>query len=398
MMRALILALLVTFAGPASAQVTDKAVLQSQIESGSDLSSRASRVLFKARARQDDGEYAEAAASLESWLGDSSHTDHHLLRFQLAASYLGLEQAEKAVAALELAVQLEPKFARAWLRLGEAAYALESFGTAGDAFSNAYDLSPEQNPTILYYAGVCLLSDNQAVRSLELLMQLIDENATVATRDWYQALIAAAVDAKAPEKAEPYLVRLVDSDPSDPANWRLAYQFHAGQADYEKAASDLTIASYLEDLNAKELGQLGDLYAFINVPLQAARYYERALQLKPEPMASDYRRLASAWMGAFEWDAARVILDTGLAVVPTTKLWALKGDLEYSVADYAASLVAFEASVNSDQGFGRGHLMMGYCALELGDEKAAREYLNRAAAFSDHSKSATSLLAQLDAR
>jgi Tfp pilus assembly protein PilF len=398
MIRALILAVLVACAWPASAQVADKAALQTQIESGSDLSSRARRVLFKARTRQDNAEYTEAAASLESWLEDSSHTDHHLLRFQLALSYLGLEQQEKAVAALELAVKIEPKFARAWLRLGEAAYALKNYGTAGDAFAKAYDLSPEQNPTILYYAGVCLLSDNQAVRALDLLTQLIDENAAVATRDWYQALIAAAVEAKAPEKAEPYIVRLIDADPSDPAGWRLAYQFHAGQADYEKAASELTIASYLEDLSAKELGQLGDLYAFINVPLQAARYYERALQLKPEPVASDYRRLASAWMGAFEWDAARGALDIGLAAVPTTKLWALKGDLEYSVADYAASLVAFEASVKSDQDFGRGHLMMGYCALELGDEKAAREYLIRAAAFSDQSKSANSLLAQLDAR
>jgi len=120
-MRILTIALLLIIAWPANAQEADRTALQKQIESGSDLSSRASRVLFKARSRQDAGQYAEATNSLKSWLDEGDHTDHHLLRFQLAVGYLSLEQPVDAVAALEDAVDLEPRFARAWLRLGEAA-------------------------------------------------------------------------------------------------------------------------------------------------------------------------------------------------------------------------------------------------------------------------------------
>lgn len=397
-MRTLVLALLLLLAWPASALEVDRAELQTRIESGADLSSRASRVLFKARGLEDDGASVEAVASLTSWLEDANHTDHHLLRFQLAVSYLRLDDPAQAVVALEIAVELEPSFARAWLRLGEAAYALENFGTAGEAFAKAYDLSPERNPTLLYYSGVCLLSDGQARNALNQLAKLIDGHEDQATRDWYQALIAAAVEADLPERAEPYVSRLVAGDADDPANWRLAYQFHAGQAAYEKAAVDLTIAGHLQESGANELAQLGDLYAAIEVPLQAARYYERAFALKPEPSPKDFRRLASAWLAAYEWDLARATLQKGLAAHPTTRLWALKGDLEYSVADYAAALEAFRQSIASDQDFGRGYLMMGYCALELGDEEAAREHLLRAAAYSAQAKSARSLLAQLDVR
>ena len=74
---------------------------QQALESGDGLSSRAQRVLFQARTRQDDGNHGEAAAALEEWLAGDPGRDHHLLRFTLAVSQLaGPREATVAETAL----------------------------------------------------------------------------------------------------------------------------------------------------------------------------------------------------------------------------------------------------------------------------------------------------------
>lgn len=391
---------LMTLAGSAVAAEPDPALLaeQARLESGNDLSSRARRALFRARARQDEGGFADAAEIIATWLAGDPARDHHLLRFNQAVSYFGLERPADALASLERAVSLAPRYARAWLRLGEAAYELEEYALAGDAFVRAYDLSPDRRPEILYYAGVALLSGGQPRRALDNLTRLIDNHAGAASLDWYQALLAAAVDASQPERAAPFLKRLLVDQADDPDAWELAYRYYAGQADYEQAAAHLTIAGYLRPLTTEENVQLGDLYAVIGVPLQAARYYERAFTAAAEPGPDDYRKLATAWLSAHELEAARATLATALAARPTRSLWALKGDLEYTAEDYAAALEAFGRATALDDDFGRGHLMMGYCAVELEQDAAARRYLARAATFPDQATAARGLVDRLDAR
>jgi len=130
------------------------------------------------------------------------------------------------------------------------------------------------------------------------------------------------------------------------------------------------------------------LYAVIGVPLKAAAYYERAYSADTEPVPAEYKKLASAWLAAHEPEAARATLQTALAAHPTTVLWALQGDVEYIARDFTAALSAFSNSTELDPEFGRGYLMMGYCALELGETEAARRHLSRAAEFPDQAAAA----------
>ncbi len=386
--------------GSAEAAEPDAALLKEQalLDAGNDLSSRARRALFRARTRQDEGEFEDAAAVMSTWLAGDPAREHHLLRFNLAVSYFGLERPADALVSLEQAVTLAPRYARAWLRLGEAAYELKKYRQAGEAFVRAYDLSPDHRPEILYYAGVSLLSGDRAGQAFGSLARLIDNHPDTARLDWYQALLAAAGEASRPEHAAPYLDRLLAARPDDPDAWELAYRFHAGQTDYEQAAAHLTVADYLQDLSRDELIQLGDLYAAIGVPLQAAHYYELAFTAETEPGPDEYRKLATAWLSAHEPAAARTTLDTALAARATTRLWALKGDLEYMAEDYAAALAAFAHGIELDPDFGRGHLMMGYCAYELGREKEALCHLARAAEFPAQSTTARGLVDRLNAR
>jgi len=402
LLSALVLVFLIPLAMPVQAQDADLVREQTAIESGDDLSARGKKTLLRSRNRQDDGDFAGAAALMNEWLESDPGRDHPLLRFNLAVSRLALDQTGPAYEDLKRAVELEPRFGRAWLRLGEAAYDLDRFAEAGRAFLTAYDLTPVPTPEILYYAGVTLQMGGQGDEALPPLERLLDENREAALLDWYQALVAAATSAAKPARAQPYLDRMLADSPDDPAAWDLAYRFAASREDYQAAAVALTIAGYLRDLTRAELFQLGDLYAVIQVPIQAARYYAKGMAQSSasasveKGRANEYQRLATAWMSAHRLDEARMTLKTALAEKENRALWALLGDLEYLDEDFQASLAAFGRAGDLDPGYGRSWLMMGYCALELGEDQAARKHLNRALEYPDQAAAARSLLARLN--
>ena len=63
--------------------------------------------------------------------------------------------------------------------------------------------------------------------------------------------------------------------------------------------------------------------------------------------------------------------------------------------DFEAALTAFDRATDLDPEFGRGWLMMGYCAIELGRPDEARRYLEKAAEFPDQAAGARSLLGRV---
>jgi tetratricopeptide (TPR) repeat protein len=374
---------------------------QRVIETGSDLSSGGQRVLFQARGRQEREDFAGAAEVVVKYLEGKPDREHGLLRFNLAVSYLGLADDEQALANLRLAVKAEPDFARAWLRLGEIAYSTGSYAEAAEAFARGHDLSPEKYPEVLYYSGAAWLLADRPERALETMEGLLTGNEDAAPVDWYQVLIAAAIGAEQPQRASRWVDSLLDRHTGDPASWDLAYRFATGIEDYRQAAVCLTVTGYLRPLTRSELFQLGDLYSVIEVPLQAARYYEKALALparegvESSRRAEQQERLASAWLAAQENERARDVLNTALAEAPSTRLYALLGDLEYMAGNRAAALAAFARCTEQDPDYGRGWLMMGYCALELDRPEEARRYLDRAAEFPDQAASARGLMGRL---
>ena len=389
----------------------DRARVQRQIERGDDLGSSARRVLLKARLKQDEGDFAGAARLMSDWLDGKPQHEHHLLRFNLAVSYTGLDNNEQALASLRLAVSQEPRFARAWLRLGEVAYQAGLYAEAADAFARGWELSPRRYPELLYYCGASRLLADQPAEALDVLERLLDRDPAAAKLEWYQALVAAATAAGKPERAADRLDQLLDLHPADATAWELAYRFAAGREDYRQAAIFLTVAGYLRPLDRGELVQLGDLYAVIGVPLQAARYYARALALTGKETGTDVgpgrselrERRIDSLLAAHEYDQARTVLEEALAggegaggdsgeasdEIPaatsdqarTARLWARLGDLEYQQGNWAAALAAFTRSTDLDPQFGRGWLMMGYCAGELGRLEEAGRYRDRAAEF-----------------
>ncbi|MEN8005850.1 MAG: tetratricopeptide repeat protein [Candidatus Krumholzibacteriota bacterium] len=335
---------------------------------------------------------------MSEFLEGKPEREHPLLLLNLALSHFALEQDAPAYEALKKAVELEPRYGRGWLRLGEAAYNLEKYAEAGEAFACSYDLTPEHTPDILYYAGVSLLTGKKPERALTVLEKLLKEHRDGADLDWYQALISAGIEAGQPGRVATLLDNLLADYSSEPRAWGLGYQFAAAREDYRTAAVCLTVTGYLRPLTRDESIQLGDLYAVISVPLQAARYYEKAMGLPgtgegaEAGRADEFERLASAWLGAHDHERARATLQTAIGEKETVELWSLLGDLEYMDEDFEAALKAFGRACALDQDFGRGWLMMGYCAIELDRPGEARRHLNKAAAYPGTEAGARSLL------
>lgn len=380
----------------------EKAAVQHRIESGEDLSARGQKVLFRCRTQQDEGNYDRAVEIMTAWLDDHPDREHSLLLYNLAVSRSELGDNAGAYAALEKAVELEPDFSRAWLRLGETAFAVQKYDTAAEAFARAHELAAAATPEMLYYSGVAWVQAEQPDRAVNTLTTLLDAHRPGADLDWYQALIAAAVDTDRPERAEPYLDNLLADHSAEPAAWELAYQYAAYRQNYRLAATYLTVAGYLRPLTVSEMDQLGDLYSVINVPLVAARYYERALAAtevrvsETEAPARRYERLASAWLAAHRRDEARTALEAGLTVRDDAGLWSLLGDLEYMEQDYTGARTAFAHSCSLDPQNGRGWLMQGFCAIEQGDKAAAGVFLRRAAEFPEQAETASRLMGQIN--
>ena len=382
-------------------EVPDLQQEQAAIESGDGLSARAKKALFRSRSKQDEGDFEGAARIMSEFLEGKPDREHPLLLLNLALSHFALEQNSLAYEDLSKAVELEPRYGRGWLRLGEAAYNLEKYAEAGEAFANAYDLTPEHTPEILYYAGVSLLTGEKPGRALTVLEKLLEEHREGADLDWYQALISAGSEAGQASRVEPLLDHMLADNASEPRAWELGYRFAVAREDYRAAAVSLTITGYLRPLARDESIQLGDIYAVISVPLQAARYYEKSMAMpgKGESVeagrAGEFERLASAWLGAHDHARARSTLQTGIGEKETVGLWSLLGDLEYLDQDFEAALKAFGRACELDRDFGRGWLMMGYCAIELDRWGEARRHLNKAATYPGQEAGARSLLGRV---
>lgn len=360
--------------GSHAAAPSERAAVQSAIESGSDLSSRAQQVLYRARTRLENDDPSGAVDAVSRWLDGSADRDHPLLRFTRAEARLNLDQPDSAWVDLRRAVDLEPRFARAWLKLGELAYSREEYALAAEAFGRGYELSPGAPAALLHYRGVCLLLADRPDEAVTVLAGLVRGHRDAAELEWYRALVAADLECAAPGRATPLLDHLVEDFAAEPDAWDLAARHAAARRDYRGAAVALTIADYLQPLGPTRLRQLGDLYAACGVPLQAARNYRRALEDEPRTVEADstdirrrrgsVERLAAAWLEAHRPGEARAVL----------------------LAELAA-----------DPGFGRGYLLLGYAALDLDRADLARDSWRRALAHPDQADEAGRLLQALGA-
>jgi tetratricopeptide (TPR) repeat protein len=364
------------------------------IDKISDVPRRARLALFQAYEARGRGDYQSSTEILQNFLEHNPGDDHFLLRFHLGNSMAQTNTPEEQLEQYQKCVELEPRFAKGWMSLGEVAYNLGRYELAGQALSNAFRLSEQKKPESLYYAAAAYLMAERPAEAVPLLEQLVSGEWGAPKLDWYRALVSAALQTEDRDTGAHAVSSMLERFESDPEAWTLAFQYAAGSGDYRQAAVALTIKGYLTPLSREEQIQLADLNAAIDVPARAAGYYEEALQ--EEASTGELERLASSYLAAHDSEEALRTLNRALQQEPTPRLWSLYGDLNFMERNYQEAYQAYRNSAAMDAEDGRAHLMMAYCAMEAGDREGAVKHLNIAAGFPAQETKAREVLDKID--
>lgn len=383
-------------AAPAPAEDNDRAHQLVELMDTERAPRRVRLVLFKAQIYRERDQDADAIAVLEDHLTRYPDQDHYLVRYQLGNLLAMSGNGQEALPHLQTAVQLEPRLYPAWRNLGEVAYELGQNEQAAEAFETAFAQDPDSAPEVLYYAAANWLFADRADRAVPLCETLVAGRYGAPRLEWYRGLATACVAAGTPDRAASAMADLVHRFPDDPNAWLLAHNQATAAGDYRQAALAMTVVGLLRPLTGAEQLQLGDLYGAIDVPATAARHYDAALA--DSATADRYERLASSYLASYQLDRALTTLERALADTPTARLWSLAGDVHYRQKNYAAALTAYAETARLEPEAGRPHLMMGYCALELGEVDVAAAHLRRAAEFPGQAESAGRLLESADRR
>ena len=347
--------------------------VQREIEDLSRMPGASRRLYFRVRRKVDAGDAEAAMALLDKRLtpdGEASRdVDHPLLRYEYGRLLAEDRRADEALGQYLKAVEMEPRFARAWLGAGDAAYRIGEYARASDAFLKGYGLGPAADPRYLYYAAVWMAAAGDHARAMPLFEELVFGTGAQPREDWCRALVASALETGATATAEAALEALIEEDPDSADAWDLCYTFHAATGDLRRAAADLQVVGYLRPLDADELSALGDLHFSLDAPARAARAYRSALDAPGDaPGRRDalIEKLGSALVAAHRHDLA------------------------------LSALLSYVRASAPDSVPPRINLMIGYSAIETGDSALADRYLRMAADDTLCNKTANDLLKYLE--
>jgi tetratricopeptide (TPR) repeat protein len=243
---------------------------------------------------------------------------------------------------------------------------------------------------VLYYAAMARIMGHRPKEAATLLTQLVSGDNGDPKMEWFRALISVYLELEDKVHGGATVSAMLDQFGDDPDAWILAFQFSAATGDYSRAAAALTITGYLRPLAREEEMQLGDLYTAIEVPAVACSHYETALENGGD--THEYERLSSAYLAAHDSEHALETIQRALKKEPSVRLYSLLGDLYYIEKNHHGAYDAYQHCAALDETYGRAYLMMGYCALEMGQTDEAISKLERARDFPDYADAAKQLL------
>lgn len=351
------------------------------------------KTVYTAQQAMEKKDYLKAEECLRKFIEKNPKKPHYLVEFTLANALAVADKNREALPHYRAAAHLYPAFAAAWQNMGKIYFDLKQYDEAGDCLLKAYELNEKKDPSLLYYAAVSYIMAKKETKALPHLEYLASGEVEPPKTEWLEALLKVYMDLKLKEKAFAVVRRLIDENGDDPRWWKILAQLHLQQSDYKPAVAALTVHSYLTPLKKQDIVLLGDLTNAIGVPLRAAEYYEKALNLSNN--VGDYEKLASAYIGAHRPAKAIEVLDRALEKKPTSKLWFMMGHVLYEEENFDKAYNAFNQSARIDPQSGRAYLMMGYCALRTDNKNSADAAFQRAARFPEQKKMAKKLLEHL---
>jgi tetratricopeptide (TPR) repeat protein len=365
------------------------------MEDFSDLPADTRLALFEAQTLRDEGDVEAAAELLGSFLEENPDREHYLLRFHSAVSHALAGDTERALEDYRTTTELEPRYAQAWISLGELAYNLGRYELAASALQTGYAKSEMKQPSVLFYTAASLVMSERSQQAVPLLESLVSGEFGETKLEWHRALVMAYLELEELDKGAEALDAMLETFGTEPEPWEVAFQYFVRANEYENAAVALMVSDYLEPLTRAQRMQLGDIFLAIGVPAMAGDEYTEAMG--DSATTGELERLASAHLASYRFEEAEKALRRAIGMEPTARLWSLLGDLHFMRSDYAPAYDAYSSAAAADSSFSRSYLMMGYCAMQLERPGDAIQSLRLAQAFPDQADKAERLIAAIEA-
>ena len=404
-------------------------------QDGESLPFAAGMCANKVAGLMNEKSYAEAVQTIASFQAKAETVDsdtaqkkgytHYYLDFLLGNCWMmmeaqGTNYVKKAASAYERAVKKYDGFYQAWLNLGRCRYTLKQMGKAAHAFVRGYDTSPEKKGAYIYQAAACYYFNADYDNALDAFNRLMKNHPGEVTLDQKELLVNILFSLKKNRQALPYLKELaakskgdkcrtwqevllyqymelgMDKDavayagtltrqePEEPKWWRALAHIHLEKNRLEKGLGAFMIYSFTTPLTASETKLLADLYAGCNIPLEAARVYEKWLEkIQKSPdglsdggtkkMTNRFLAIARAYQQGRDFQAALKWADRGLAKGCDARLLTFKADLLFREKNYKAAYVAYKELAGREHSPGRSWLMAGYAALSSDNPQQAEQ-------------------------
>lgn len=390
-------------------------------------------VLFKAQQLMEKQKYSQAARILKTFQDQGSQKwkpgdpdpkgrHHYLIAFTRANCHLMANQPGKAIPQYRAAVRAKPDFAPAWMNLAKCLYDDSQYKEASRAFLKGYATASPKKPETLYFAAVCLLSSDTPQNAVDLFERLVRTHPRAVKLEWKEAIVQAYLGQNRPRKALPYieelsekttgakqarwqeirlqqylaldmekkalqyLKRLIRQYPTEPRWWKGLAHLHLNADRHRPALVALTVKGFLAPLTARETQLAADLSMTLDIPIQAARLYEKMLGQKMT--ADGLIKIARACLRLHHPETALQWLNRHEGVKTNPKAMLLKGEILYEMEKFEQALQQFTAAAQKQKQSGYAWLMAGYAAWAMQDANQARHAFEQAAKYRRQRKAA----------
>ncbi|MEA2060522.1 MAG: tetratricopeptide repeat protein [Thermodesulfobacteriota bacterium] len=359
---------------------------------------------------------------------------HPMIWFTMGNYYFQAGSLKKAVLSYEKAVSEAPEFSDAWLNLAQTCYSLENYLKAGKAFVNGYESGEEKDPKFLYYSASACFSAKACDRALDIFKRLLRDHAHEIEVSWYEILVHIYLSLEQPENALPHMELLVRQStgsrkaqwqntllyqymdlgmddralaliteltathPEEPKWWKGLVHFSLADNDYETALAALTLCSYLTPLSDDEKKLMAELNQAAGIPQKAAEYFIDLFQRRKS--VDLLKNIITACQQMNELETAFKFADKGLTLFKDkadTRDWVqlkmIKAELLFAMKNYSKAAEIFqEIAAKKGRNQGRAWLLLGYSAMNMGDDKRADHALKNALKFEQQKEAAQSAL------
>ena len=362
-------------------------------------------ILTRVQEMMDSGQVAEARIELEQLIVDKQGIPYD---FAIANQYLAhasvlLGDTERARDALKTALEVEelPPQARIDMNLfyGTVLLGEGEYEQARVILELWYESSPAPNPSQIFSTAYANYMSGKIERAEELLLKALSL-APGFNESWNQLHYQILFDLRRYAEAETVLRGMLYRNPENGAYWRILVSHYMQLEDNSKALAAFMVANQNGLIDQEsDLGQIVNLYGYIDVPEKGARLLENWIEEgKLEKDADSLKQLGELWLLAREREQAMTVLQQAAELAPDGRTYQLLGGIFFEDEQWADAYIAYGNAlrVGDLTDPARISLLAGISAFRAGNKADARRALEVAAESDEFRAQAESLLRQLD--